>query len=148
MKRTFVALMVLVVTQTALAEVLCRRPSGVLVMRPQTCRGREWPVDPLTTGLQGPPGGQGPQGPAGPGSVLDVQTVLNQRSAGPGLAQTDATCPAGYALTGGGAGTGDGASELIDSSPNVSQPGTWAVIYYNPPSGALNVAFAMCARLQ
>jgi hypothetical protein len=154
MRQMFVRLALvatLAATHPAFAEVLCRRPSGLLVMRPQSCKGREWPVDSLAVGLQGPPGEQGPpgaQGPPGPGQTLDIQPVINQRSAGPGLAQTDATCAAGYALTGGGAVTGDGASQLIDSWPNASQVNTWSVIYYNPPAGAINVAYALCARLR
>ena len=78
--------------------------------------------------------------------TLAVQTIVNQQAAGPGLQQTDATCPPGYELTGGGAGTGSGSSTLIDSDSCAAN--TWCVVYYNPPSGALNLAVAHCARLQ
>ncbi len=99
-------------------------------------------------GLEGPQGPPGAQGPAGPPQALDVQTVVNQWSAGPGLARTEAACPEGYSLTGGGAGTGDGRSVLIDSSPACLTGGNcWAVIYDNPPEGAVNVAFGLCIRL-
>jgi hypothetical protein len=37
---------------------------------------------------------------------------------------------------------------LIDSSPACLTGGNcWAVIYFNPPEGAVNVAFALCIRL-
>lgn len=163
------ALAVSFVASPASSEVLCKRRSGILVVRPDLCRRTEALVDAATLGLQGAPGpqgdvgSQGPQGPQGPqGDVgsqgppgpvqaLDVQQVETENITGPGLQQTDATCPIGYVLTGGGAGTLSGGSTLIVSSPGGSSPGAldrWSVIYYNPPGGATNYSRALCARLQ
>ena len=132
--------------QVASAAVLCARHSGALVMRSSGCQRTEARVDPAALGLQGPPGAKGDPGPRGPVPTFAVQTVVKQQAAGPGLQQTDATCPLGYELTGGGAGTGSGSSTLIDSDSCAAN--TWCVVYDNPPGGALNLAVAQCAGLQ
>lgn len=118
------------------AAMLCLKTSGAVFLR-EACRAKEHVVA-LNT-IDGAPVNQ----------TLDVQTVVSQKVAGPGLQQTDATCPAGYALTGGGAGTGDAAYVLIDSAPSDAQANTWTVIYNVPvPSGAVVAAKAICARTQ
>lgn len=140
-----IALMVVTCGSPAPAAVLCKTRASSVTLR-DACRRSETKIDPVALGLQGPKGDPGPPGPPGPVQTLDVQTVVNQRSAGPGLAETDAACPAGYTLTGGGAGTGSGSSTLIDSDS--CGPLQWCVVYYNPPGGALNIATASCARLK
>jgi len=135
------------------ADVLCIRRSGAVVVRTPACRRKEVRMDVAALGLQGPPGSKGDpgvQGLPGPVQTLDVQTVVNQQSAGAGLQRTEATCPAGYSLTGGGAGTGSGGSSLIGLGPGclAGDPNCWTLIYYNPPGGAINGAYALCARLQ
>jgi hypothetical protein len=79
------------------ALVLCANPSGGLTALAE-CKGGMKPVDPVATGLvgpPGPPGATGPQGPAGPQGAVGPQgpTGLQgavgprgpQGPAGPGL---------------------------------------------------------------
>ena len=108
-------------------------------------------------GLQGNPGSQGPTGatgPAGPTQTLSVVRSLNQIQfgAGGGLQEVDATCPAGYFLTGGGAASSDGGATLIDSAAKSGDPNstdqTWAVVYYLAPRATTLDSFAFCAKLQ
>ena len=54
------------VSGTAQATVLCVNPSGSLFLR-AVCKGNETQVDPVALGLVGPQGPAGPQGPQGPG---------------------------------------------------------------------------------
>lgn len=118
----------LVAVRTAWADVLCKRRSGVVVVRSPECKRREVRLDPATI------------------QALDVQTVVSQRSAAGGLNEIEATCPQGYALTGGGAGIGS-QDAVVGSSPSDTQPNTWRVIYYVGTPGVPIVAKALCARL-
>jgi hypothetical protein len=110
-------------------------------------------------GPQGPAGKDGAPGPAGatgatgstaPDQTLSVVNVTNQvTEEATGLQQVNATCPSGYALTGGGAGIEGNASSVIDSSPDPSSPTTaWSVIYNVPTIGDIETAEALCAELQ
>ena len=109
-------------------------------------QGEPGPAGPK--GDNGDPGEPGPQGDPGPVQQLDVQKILNQRITDAGLQRTEATCPDGYQLTGGGAVTGDARSKLIDSAPSELTPNAWAVIYDDPFAGILNGSYAFCARLK
>ena len=68
------------------------------------------------------------------------------------LQEVDATCPAGYFLTGGGGATSDGGATLIDSAAKSGDPNstdqTWAVVYYLAPRATTLDSFAFCAKLQ
>lgn len=68
LRRAIVPLMaVLVIGIATYAEalVLCIGPSGNVTVSEQ-CKGNSIPMNPASTGLQGPAGPAGPQGPAGP----------------------------------------------------------------------------------
>src|SRR5438094_2219857 len=109
--RTWLIVVALVVAELAgvhavRADVLCIRRSGAVVVRTPACRRKEVRMDVAALGLQGPPGSKGDAGatgPAGPTQTLSVVRSTNsiQFGAGGGLQEVDATCPAGYFLTGG-----------------------------------------------
>ena len=136
---------------TGFQRATCARGDLALTWNIQGPKGDKG--DPGATGPVGPQGPQGPVGPQGPqGSAalaqqLDVQQITNQAVTSSGLQRTEAVCPDGYTLIGGGVFTGDARSQLVDSAPGL-QPNSWAAIYNNPFDGILNGAVAYCARLK
>ena len=115
-------------------------------------------------GRRGEPGPAGPTGPAGatgvmglagatgatgPSEALMVTRVENDvTESATGLQQVNAVCPAGYTLTGGGAGIVGNASDVIDSLPLPASPSTtWEVIYDVPTVGDVVTSEAICERL-
>jgi hypothetical protein len=100
-------LLVLAVTSTADAAVLCVRRSGAVTVR-DACRKKETPLEQLGVSVQGP---VGPQGPAGaPGA--------------PGVSVFAATIPSGTTVTGVWAVPGgDGNAGVSFPVPAPSAPG-------------------------
>jgi hypothetical protein len=71
-------------SRPAVAEVMCRKRSGVVVVR-TACKHHETQLDPVALGLQGPKGDPGTQGPPGPpGSQTLFGTNTGQAVAGNG----------------------------------------------------------------
>lgn len=83
-RQMLLAVLMVGIYSRADALVLCQKPNGALLVRPQ-CTKNEVQLDPVTLGLQGPPGPMGPHGvpgqtglqgpaglpgPAGPGAVV------------------------------------------------------------------------------
>jgi hypothetical protein len=116
----------------------------------------ETPLSLNQTGPQGQPGATGSAGATGPTratgptqalSIVNTTNPVTEEATG--LQQANATCPAGYTLTGGGADIEGNASDVIDSSPDPSSPSTaWSVIYDVPTVGDIETAEAICAKLQ
>src|SRR5262244_825976 len=79
------------------ALILCANPSGSVVALPQ-CKAGMTQLDPVVLGIAGPPGPQGPAGPAGPagatGPAGSTGPVGATGPAGP-TGPTGATGPAG-----------------------------------------------------
>jgi hypothetical protein len=92
----------------------------------------------------------GPTGPTGTTPALTITRVKNSLIANAGLAQVNATCPAGYELTGGASGT-DSQSQLVSEGPGADfgQPvsaQTWTVIYYVDANGIEIDSEAICLK--
>ena len=100
-------------------------------------------------GATGPAGASGATGATGPTQALTITRVENDvTETATGLQQVNAVCPAGYTLTGGGAGIVGNASDVIDSLPLPASPSTtWEVIYDVPTVGDVVTSEAICAEL-
>ena len=98
------------------------------------------------TGSQGP---QGPQGPAGPTQTLTITQVFSDVLVPPGyLSYTEAVCPTGTLLTGGGFDTGDQPKlELIRSYPDSNRNGWFVEAFDSSSDSVFLSAYALCASL-
>lgn len=101
------------------------------------------------TGPQGPAGQTGLQGPAGVSGwevVAASSSASVEASTGRWvISQVDAVCPSGKVVLGGGATSGDGTVNLIESFPNGNN--AWRASMSAPsPTFGLNV-YAICANV-
>ncbi|MCW5889565.1 MAG: hypothetical protein KIT14_03340 [bacterium] len=91
---------------TAHADVLCRKKSGVALIRPDACRKKETAVDPAALGLVGPTGAAGaagatgPEGPAGPPGPNAVRAWAHVDPSDPSLVAASGITGVARASTG------------------------------------------------
>ncbi len=154
---------------SAEAAVLCSNPSGSVFVRAQ-CRANEQQLDLVALGLvgpQGPAGPPGPQGaagpsgpqgaagPSGPSGVSGYQIVARQEFLAPSTsASVHVECPTGKKVLGGGFNIETPnevkvfSSEPSDGQGNLIDHG-WNVFVQN--AGALTrqtTAIAICAAVE
>ncbi len=82
--KKLVAALLLGVTGNSMAAVVCKKPSGVLVVR-DACKRRETQVNMAdfgAVGPRGPVGVEGPQGPQGVAGTSALQLVAHVASDG------------------------------------------------------------------
>ena len=117
---------------------------------PMGAAGPPGPVGPPgPTGPAGPAGPAGPPGPAGTGGVGGWERVQLQRFIHAGqLVSTDATCPSGKKVTGGGfvlLGTNPPPNELRVLISDAANDRTWRVVVQNTGTRSLEYAtIAVC----
>lgn len=121
----------------------------------QSCRKWETALDWNQQGPQGPQGVAGPQGPQGASGISGYEVVVSHDTQfnvlGNGIADSQANCPQGKSVLGGGAGTLQGdALNLQTSTPTGSNDG-WLVEFVNTSGNTLGQAdvwaYAICAKV-
>jgi hypothetical protein len=130
---------------TADADVLCRKKSGVVVIR-VACKQKETPVDLAAFGAVGPKGDQGnpgPAGPVGPPGLSSFEIV----TAGPysGGGQLAVTCPGTKKVVAGGCE--DNFTSPVFTGFLPSTDGTQWLCNFNGSGHSIN-AYAVCADVQ
>lgn len=135
------------------------KPFGILrvidTAKGQSCTKWETPLDWNQQGPQGPQGVAGPQGPQGAPGISSYEVVVSHETRinvlGNGIADSQANCPQGKSVLGGGATTlqGDGLN-LQTSAPTGSNDG-WLVEFVNTSGNILAQAdvwaYAICANV-
>lgn len=139
----------------ASASILCKATDGTLKVRENVCQKKEVRIDPISLGLQGPPGPrglpgpQGLQGPPGPSHTLDAVIRTTSIVLGPGPDRLfTAECLPGEVAVGGGFEFMDRLDFLKASYPSFDgSVWSWVIVTQEvapgPLIGPLNV-YVVC----